>query len=122
MTNTNPWIKATAVSKINKIIIKGILIIKNKFLNMEIEERRWIKRCPLIILAVKRTDKVIGRMMFLTVSIITMKKLRAIGEPIGTKWAITILNLLINENKVKVIQNGKAKNIVKTKWEEEVNT
>lgn len=102
--------------------MKGILIIKSKFPNIEIEERRWIKRCPLIILAVKRTDKVIGRMTFLTVSIITIKKLKTIGEPIGTKWAITILNLFTNENRIKVIQNGKAKNIVNTKWEEEVNT
>lgn len=61
-------------------------------------------------------------MTFLTVSIITIKKLKTIGEPIGTKWAITILNLFTNENKIKVIQNGKAKNIVNTRWEEEVNT
>lgn len=102
--------------------MKGILNIKSKLLNIEIEDKRWIKRWPLIMLAVKRTDRVIGRIIFLTVSIITIKKLNAIGEPIGTKWAITILNLLINENKIKVIQNGKAKNIVKTKWEEEVKT
>lgn len=89
---------------------------------MEMEDKRWINRWPLIILAVNRTDKVIGRITFLTVSIITMKNLKIIGDPIGTKWAITMLNLLTNENKMNDNQKGKAKNIVNTKWLDDVKT
>lgn len=102
--------------------MKGTLKAKNIFPNDEIEDNKWIKRCPLIILAVNRTERVIGRIIFLTVSIITMKKLKAIGDPIGTKWAITMLNLLIKENIIKVSQKGKAKNIVNTKCLDEVKT
>lgn len=114
--------KATAVSNIKRIIIKGIVNRNNDFLKIVIEESKWIKRCPLIILAARRTERVIGRIKFLTVSIITIKNLNIIGDPNGTRWAIIILNLLIKENKIKVIQKGKAKNIVNTKWLDEVKT
>lgn len=44
-------------------------------------------KCPAIILAVSRTDRVIGRMMFLIISMITMKGSNGAGVPDGTMWA-----------------------------------
>jgi hypothetical protein len=43
------------------------------------------KRCPAIIFADNRTDKVIGRIIFLTVSINTMNDANIIGVPLGTR-------------------------------------
>jgi len=43
-------------------------------------------KCPATMLADKRIDRVIGRIMFLVSSIITMKFIRAIGVPMGTVW------------------------------------
>ena len=44
-----------------------------------------IKRCPATILAANRTDRVIGRISLLTISIITIKGINATGVPRGTK-------------------------------------
>jgi len=46
---------------------------------------RAIKRCPATILAANRTDRVIGRISLLTISIITIKGINATGVPRGTK-------------------------------------
>jgi len=54
-----------------------------------------INRCPATILAVKRTDSVIGRIMLLINSIITMKFISGVGVPVGTMW-ITMLFVLLN--------------------------
>ena len=43
------------------------------------------RRCPAIILAERRTAKVPGRIIFLMVSIITMKGIKTEGVPWGTK-------------------------------------
>lgn len=93
IAKTNLWINATAVSSKIKIIINGIDIIKNVSPNKEIDERRWINKWPLIIFAIRRTDKVIGRIKFLTVSIKTIKNLKKIGDPKGTRCDIIILVL-----------------------------
>jgi len=45
-----------------------------------------IKRCPATMLAANRTDSVIGRIKFLTNSIITIRGIKAPGVPVGTKW------------------------------------
>lgn len=62
------------------IIIKVEGIEEYRFLN------RVINRCPAIILAINRTARVPGRIIFLIVSIITIKDIRAIGVPWGTRW------------------------------------
>jgi len=51
--------------------------------------KRVIKRCPAIRLAVSRTQRVIGRIMFLVISITTIKDIKAIGVPWGNKWDST---------------------------------
>lgn len=69
----------------------GILLINTYIVLIdEIEaylERRVIRRWPAIILAASRIAKVKGRITILMVSIITMKGIRIMGVPIGTKWA-----------------------------------
>lgn len=50
--------------------------------------RRAIKRWPAIRLAVRRTANAIGRIKFLVNSISTIKGIRILGVPEGTKCAI----------------------------------
>jgi hypothetical protein len=65
------------------------MIIKIKINGLEIncpeEPRRERRRCPAIILAVKRIAKVKGRIINLIDSIITIKGIRIIGVPWGVK-------------------------------------
>ena len=70
-------------------------------------------RCPAIILAVNRTDKVIGRIKFLIVSIITINGIKSVGVLWGIRW-MNIFELLfihpynINPNHIG-IENVKLK-------------
>jgi len=45
-----------------------------------------INKCPAVILAINRTDKVIGRISLLIVSIITINIINMNGVPDGTRW------------------------------------
>lgn len=45
--------------------------------------------------AASRTDKVMGRIMFLIISIITMNGIRALGVPFGTKCAKASIVLFV---------------------------
>ena len=45
--------------------------------------------CPALMFAIKRTERVIGRAIILTVSITTRNGLRAAGAPIGKRAATT---------------------------------
>lgn len=49
--------------------------------------RSVIRRCPATIFAINRTERVIGRIMFLIDSIRTIKGMRADGVLWGTIWA-----------------------------------
>jgi len=46
--------------------------------------RRCIRRCPAVMFATSRTDNVIGRIKFLTISIKTIIGIKGKGDPIGT--------------------------------------
>lgn len=48
-----------------------------------------------MILAVSRTPKAIGRIRRLTVSIMTIKGIRGVGEPSGRRWASEIDGLFL---------------------------
>lgn len=79
--------QATALSRVVRMtgalmerMALVILNLINAFPNRDI--RRW----PAIMFAVSRTHKVIGRIRFLTNSIITMKFIRATGVPWGSRW------------------------------------
>ena len=66
-------------------------------------------KCPATIFAANRIDKVIGRIIFLTVSIITIIGIKNEGVPKGTKWAKRLLYWKIIENNIVPNQIGKAK-------------
>jgi hypothetical protein len=46
---------------------------------------RDMSRCPAIMLAVSRTHRVMGRIRILVISIRTMKFIKAVGVPCGTR-------------------------------------
>lgn len=71
--------------------------------------RRVSRRCPAIMFAANRTESVIGRIMFLTISIITIKGINTGGVPLGTKWAKKFVILLIILYRINLTQRGKAK-------------
>ncbi len=78
--------QATAPSRI--LSARGATIIKIALgaeTLMRALPSRDINRCPAIMFAVNRTHKVIGRIKFLTSSIITIKFINAIGVPWGSK-------------------------------------
>lgn len=68
-------------------------------------KRRW----PAIIFAAKRTDSVIGRIMFLIISIRTMKGIKGAGVPAGTRCAKNSVILFNKLNEIKANQKGRAK-------------
>jgi len=47
-----------------------------------------ISKCPATMLAVNRTDNVMGRMMLLTISMINIKLIKGKGVPMGIVWII----------------------------------
>lgn len=84
-----------------------------KWMFLGIEVRRWINKCPLIIFADKRIERVIGRIILLIVSINTINIERAIGDPIGTKWIIILLKCIVQPYIIKENHKGNARIIEK---------
>lgn len=74
------------------------------------------RRCPAIILADKRTANVPGRIIFLIVSIITIKGINKEGVPWGTRWANICLVLLNHPKIINLNHIGKAKLKVNVIW------
>ena len=109
IVKTYDWIQATATSNINNkisLIIKIIIII---IVTLDPWEPNKVnKRWPATIFAANRIDKVIGRITFLTVSIITIIGIKNDGVPKGTKWANKLLYWKIIENIIVPNQIGKA--------------
>jgi len=64
---------------------------------------KLINKWPATILAARRTDRVIGRIKFLTSSITTISGIRTSGVPAGTKWAKNLFMALnINPISIKI--------------------
>ena len=74
-----------------------------------------INKWPAIMLAVKRTAKVPGRIIFLIVSIHTIKGISTPGVPCGTKWQNICWVLLIHPYNIKLNHNGSLKERVNVK-------
>lgn len=74
--------------------------------------RRVNKRWPAIIFAANRTESVIGRITFLTISITTINGIRTGGVPLGTRWAKKFVILFIILYKINLTHKGKAKESV----------
>lgn len=78
----------TAISNINKIIWIKI----NKIKNIDLvklfpdDPKSDKRRCPATILAVKRIDRVIGRIIKLMNSIIVIKGIKIKGVLEGVRW------------------------------------
>jgi len=67
-----------------------------------------IRICPAVMLAQRRTERVMGRIIWLTVSITVMNWERGRGVDRGTiclKKDLVFKNI---ENKIKAVQKGKA--------------
>jgi hypothetical protein len=60
-----------------------------------------INKCPAIRFAVKRTERVKGRIILLTISIITIKNINAGGVPKGTICANILKVLCVQPNNIK---------------------
>lgn len=108
---------ATADSRTNK----AIWVIKSKVIIIwdidgPVLPNKVNKRWPAIIFAVKRTAKVPGRIILLIVSIQTMKGIKILGVPWGTKWANICWVWLIQPYIIKESHNGKAKANVIVIW------
>jgi len=77
---------------------------------------RVIKRCPATILAIRRTAKVKGRIMFLIDSIRTIKGIRAPGVLWGTKWENICFIWLNHPKSMKATHNGRLRVRVRAMW------
>ena len=105
IVKTYLWIKATAISKISKII----KTLEKKF-NRKIGcLLRAIKMCPAVMLAQSRTDSVIGRIICLTLSIRVMNCESNSGVESGTKWLRKWLVLLRTLKRINPNQKGRAR-------------
>lgn len=78
--------------------------------------RRVINKWPAIMLAASRTARVPGRIIFLIVSIQTIKGIKIGGVPWGTRWARRWIVWLIHPYNINLNHNGKAKVNVKIRW------
>lgn len=78
-----------------KLLIKALLL------------NNVINKCPEIIFAVNRIQRVIGRIKLLIVSIITINGIKIIGVPWGIIWENIKLVFLIHINIIKPNHNGK---------------
>lgn len=68
---------------------------------------------PATILAANRIESVPGRIILLTVSIITITGIKTLGVPVGTKWARRLLYWFFIDHNILPNQIGNA--IVKVK-------
>ena len=110
IVNTYDWIQATATSNINNkinLVIKIIITIIDTL--GPCEPNNVNNKWPATILAANRIERVIGRIIFLTVSIITIIGIKNDGVPKGTKWASKLLYWNMIENNIVPNQIGRAK-------------
>lgn len=75
--------------------------------NIENLANKVNNKCPATMLAIRRTDSVTGRIIILTVSIKTIKDIRANGVPIGVRWDKKFLALLFSASITLIIHNKK---------------
>jgi len=99
IANIYDWITATAASKISRRICAMISTVNNVCLiDGPLFPRSVNSKWPAIILAVRRTANVPGRIRFLIVSMMTMNVISIVGVPCGTKcsnmWLVFNMNLI----------------------------
>jgi len=95
--NTYAWIPATADSRIVKTIGISIdIAVAVAPISIRAFPNSDINKCPAIMFAVSRTHRVIGRMILLVISIKTMKFIKAIGVPCGSKCVSMCLYFFVH--------------------------
>ena len=77
---------------------------------------------PATIFAARRTARVPGRIIDLILSIMTITGIKAAGVPMGTRWAIFLLNCFTNLIIILPSHSGKERAKVILRWLEAVNT
>lgn len=108
---------ATADSSVKRAICTTrSKLINNILIDGPVDPKRVKRRWPAIIFAANRTAKVPGRIKFLIVSIQTIKGIKMLGVPCGTKWANIWLVWLIHPYSINLIHKGNAKDKVKVIW------
>lgn len=75
-----------------------------------------INKCPAIIFAVSRTANLPGRIIFLIVSIKTIKGINRFGVPFGTKWANIEFEFWVHPKIIILNHKGKANVRENTRW------
>ena len=109
IANTYDWIIATVASWINRRICAVISTVSNVCLiDSQLFPSSFNNKCPAIILAVRRTANVPGRIRLLIVSIITINFINIVGVPWGTKCSNMWLVFFIQPNNINLIHSGKA--------------
>jgi len=101
----------TATSNTQRSVQAGILTISRFLAAIVAPPRRDIRRCPATMFAISRMDKVMGRIMFLVISISTIKFISGVGVPIGTRWVIIDLMSFLNDSRLIDSQAGIATTI-----------
>lgn len=97
----------TLNSNINRIIcVNKIIKLKINKDNSKLCLKRVNSKCPAIILAVNRIERVLGRIKFLIVSINTIKGINIKGVPWGIKWANIELELFNQPNNINLNHIG----------------
>jgi len=97
---TYVWIKETAISSVDNMskgvneMIVFLMDSNARFLNI------IMSKCPAIMLAVKRTDRVIGRIILLIISMINMKFIKGSGVPVGI---ICVIMYFVMKFQAKII-------------------
>lgn len=118
IVNTYLWINATAISRNTRIRSTTEIPLSMWILFAH----RAIKMWPAVMFADKRTDNVIGRIIWLALSIMTINWERAKGVLSGTRWLRKWFVLYVDLKIIKANQKGKAVHKVNIMWAEKVNT
>jgi len=109
--------QATALSRM--VSTKGR--IRDEKMNIDCRFRmadpsRDISKCPAIRLAVNRTQRVTGRMMFLVISMITMKFINPVGVPWGSRWDSMCLGVFNQPYIIMASHTERARGRLTDRW------
>lgn len=88
--------------------------IKKLLINIPDEPKSVKSKCPAIMLAVSRIDRVIGRIIKLIDSISTIKGIRMRGVPWGVKWENKSLKknqILNNIIEIHIVRDNDKENL-----------
>ena len=106
VVKTYDWINDTATSRTQSVMHAGILIVSNLLAEIVALPRRESNRWPATMFAINRIESVMGRMMFLVISISTMKFINGVGVPSGTRCVIMDFASFLTDRRLIANQAG----------------